>query len=396
MKAALSRWAQLTALRLSHAVHRRRIREKPITWAVGPTEIAGMVRDIAHAVPGSYSALLSRHAMFGDGYDWLPPKRGPLGRRLAGTFEGPWLLGRLAAQSRGVIYVGAGGFLWSVDRDVEYRFLKDHGVRIVCYFTGSDIRSPRLMQELEERTGEPNLATWLRTVAPGYTSDAFDAAKRRMGETATAYADLIFTAQNDQRGYLPEDVEPFLYFYPDEEIGPPPSPIGEDERLLVVHAPSSPVIKGTQLVRAAVAQLHSEGWDFEYLELQDVTNAEVRAALARAHIVLNEFFAFVPGVFAVEAMAAGCAVLTRAEERMEPQLPPGSDDAWLVTRHFEVERNLRLLLSDRARISAQATAGRDWVLQHAVSSASGAVLNQKLQAVLERGPTPQGAKSVLP
>lgn len=396
MKATLSRWAQLAALRLSYTVHRRRVREKTISWAVGPTEIAGIVRDIARAVPGSYSALTSRHAMYGDAYDWLPPARGPLGRRLAGTLEAPWLLGRLAAHARGVIYVGAGGFLWSVDREVEYRFLKERDVRIVCYFTGSDIRSPRLMQQLEDSTGEPNIATWLRTVAAGYTSEDFEAAKRRMGENAAAYADLIFTAQNDQRGYLPDDVEPFLYFYPDEEIGSPPGMIRADERLVVVHAPSSPVIKGTQLVRAAVAQLQSEGYDFEYLELQDVTNSAVRAALARAHIVLNEFFAFVPGVFAIEAMAAGCAVLTRAEERMEPQLPPGSDEAWLVTRHFEVERHLRLLLDDRARITAQATAGREWVLRHAVSSVSGAVLNHKLQAVLDHGSAPQGSKSLLP
>lgn len=383
MKTALSRWAQLTALRLSFRVHRRRVREKRISWAVGPTEIAGIVRDIAHAVPGSYSALLSRHAMYGEDYDWLPPARGPLGRRLAGTFEGPWLLGRLVAQAHGVIYVGAGGFLWSVDRDVEYRFLKEHGVRVVCYFTGSDIRSPRLMKELEDATGEPNIATWLRTVAPGYTTDAFDAAKRRMGETATAYADLIFTAQNDQRGYLPDDVEPFLYFYPDEDFAAtPPRAILPGERPVVVHAPSSPVIKGTQLVRAAVAELRKEGWDFEYVELQDVTNAEVRAQLRRAHIVLNEFYAFVPGVFAVEAMAAGCAVLTRAEEALEPQLPAGSDDAWYVTRHFEVTAHLRDLLSDHTLIARYAAAGRDWVRQHALASVSGAQLAAKLDATL--------------
>lgn len=383
MKAAVARWTQLTSLRLSYEVHRKRVRGKPISWAVGPTEIAGIVRDIAFAVPRSYSALTSRHTMFGGGYDWLPPKRGPLGRRIADIFEGPWLLGRLAAQSCGVIYVGAGGFLWSVDRDVEYRFLKDHGVRIVCYFTGSDIRSPRLMQELEERTGEPNIATWLRTVAPGYMSDAFDAAKRRMGESATEYADLIFTAQNDQRGYLPDDVEPFLYFYPDEDFAETPlRTISAGERPVILHAPSSPVIKGTQLVRAAIAELRNEGWDFEYIELQDVTNAQVRSELRRAHIVLNEFYAFVPGVFAIEAMAAGCAVLTRAEEALEPQLPAGSNKAWYVTRHFEVTSHLRDLLSDHALISRYATAGRDWVRQHALASVSGAHFTDKLNNVL--------------
>lgn len=396
MKAAAARWVQLTVLRLSRALHLR-LPRPAITWVVGPTETAGIVRDIADAVDGSYSALLTRHAMFGDRYDWLPPARtGGIRRRLAGLFEGPWLLGRLSARAAGVIYVGAGGFLWSVERDVEYRFLRQHGVRVVCYFTGSDIRSPALMQELEDRTGEPNIATWLRTVAPGYSTPAFDAAKRRMGEAATAYADLVFTAQNDQRGYVPEDSEPFLYFYPDADVAAPPAPIDEDERLLIVHAPSSPVIKGTQLVRAAIAQLRAEGWDFDYLELQGVTNAEVREALTRAHIVLNEFFAFVPGVFAVEAMAAGCAVLTRAEESMEPQLPAGSDQAWLVTRHFEIAQNLRLLLADRARITAQATAGREWVLQHAVSSVTGAILNEKLNAVLNRAGAPQGTASVLP
>lgn len=388
MRKTLALWAQLSALHLSFALHRSTSR--PITWVVGPTETAGIVRDITAVVEGSYSALLARHAMYGDRYDWLPPVRSSgWRRRLAGIFEGPWLLGKLAARSRGFIYVGAGGFLWSVERDYEYQFLRDRGLRIVCYFTGSDIRSPKLMQQLEDETGEPNIATWLRAVAPGYSDPAFDAAKERMGRTATAYADLVFTAQNDQRGYVPASSEPFLYFYPDTDVLPAREPLDEQERLVVVHAPSSPVIKGTQLVRAAVRALREEGYDFEYVELQGVPNSDVRAALRRAHIVLNEFFAFMPGVFAVEAMAAGCAVLTRAEERMEPQLPSGSDQAWLVTRHHEVEQNLRLLLDDRARIATLASAGREWVLRHAVSSVSGPLLNRKLQDTLERAPSPR-------
>ena len=102
-------------------------------------------------------------------------------------------------------------------------------------------------------------------------------------------------------------------------------------RPVLVHAPSSPIIKGTQLVRAAVALLREEGFDFEYVELTGVPHEEVASQLQRAHIVLNQFFAYVPGMFGIEAMAAGAVVLQSADESLESDLPAGSNAAWVVT-----------------------------------------------------------------
>jgi hypothetical protein len=380
----LALYARLLVLRLSYFVHRRS--QVDVDWIVGPVEVAGIVRDIGAAVPRTYTALLLRHPFYGDAYDWLPSakRRAGLPGRLALLVRGPWLLGRLATRARGFIYVGADGFLPAGldDRVAEFSFLARRGKLIVCLFTGTDIRSPKLMQELEEQLGEPNIATWLRAVAPGYDSTAYDEAKRRVGAVASRFADLVITAAVDQRGYLDVPTEPFRYFHPDAEVLDDLSKFDAPERITVVHAPSSPVIKGTQLVRAAVSALRAEGYDFEYVELTGVANSVVRENLLRAHIVLNEFYAYVPGVFAVEAMAAGCAVITRADETIETDLPTGSNAAWFVTRHSEVERHLRRLLDDHSLARAYAERGRDWVRQNAVASVTGKAMQERLDVLL--------------
>src|SRR5690606_29338408 len=68
---------------------------------------------------------------------------------IAGIFAGPVLLGYLACRAQHFFYVWNAGFLLSnVDgRAFEFGFLKKRGKTVVCFFCGSDIRSPRLSLE---------------------------------------------------------------------------------------------------------------------------------------------------------------------------------------------------------------------------------------------------------
>lgn len=121
------------------------------------------------------------------------------------------------------------------------------------------------------------------------------------------------------------------------------------------------------------------------VELIGVPHAEVKHALERAHIVLNEFYAYVPGVFGVEAMAAGAVLLTSADEQIETDLPEGSNQAWIVTRHFEVTERLRGVLSSSPQeLLAKAEAGQSWVRAHATSEASGRVIRSALRSALNK------------
>ncbi|MEO8527449.1 MAG: hypothetical protein ABI435_00055 [Pseudolysinimonas sp.] len=382
-------FVQIVVLRLAYLIARVRRGSSPkdLDWVVGPYEIASLVFDIARAIPGSLSVVLARHRYYDVPYGWSP---GPLSR-LPGAanrrdlFLGPWKLGSLAARARGFVYVGSEGFLNSGRdyREHEFRFLRRRGIRIVCSFTGNDIRSPKRMRELERESGHPNLATYLADVNPVFGTDAYDDIKRRVAAVADRYADLIYNADVDQRSYLERATLPTRYFYPDDEITTSFDRFAELDRPVVVHAPSSPIIKGTQLVRAAVAALLEDGYDFEYIELIGVPNAEVKNALRRAHIVLNEFYAFTPGVFGVEAMAAGAALVTSADPRVELQLPDDSAEAWLVTPPHRVHTHLQLLLDEPDRLEPLARRGAQWVRDHASASASGAAMTAELRRVLD-------------
>jgi hypothetical protein len=261
-------------------------------------------------------------------------------------------------------------------------------LKIVCSFAGNDIRSPKRMRELEQRLGRPNLGTYLAEVNPLFRMDAYDDLKRRIAGVTDRYADLIYNADMDQRGYLERPTLPTRYFYPDAEITDSFARFADLARPVVMHAPSSPIIKGTQLVRAALAALAEEGYDFEYIELLDVPNTEVKQALRRAHIVLNEFYAFTPGVFGVEAMAAGAALVTSADPAAEPQLPADSAEAWLVTPAHRVLAHLRLLLDEPHRLEPLARRGAQWVRDHASASRSGAATAEELRAVLDGAAPP--------
>lgn len=359
---------------------------RPISWVVGPNEVARMAAQIASVVPHSYSALIVRHLFYDDPYDYQPPDGERGFRRLWRLHvQNAWLFGRLVRRAEGFIYVSQNGFLGTQndDRRFEFAFLKRHGIRIVCYFTGSDIRSLVQMRKLESQFELPNAGTYQSYAAPSMGTQEFDDSRRRIAQRADEFADLIFTLRVDQAGYLSRDTEPFIYFFPDEEIASDLTRFERPKRVVVVHAPSSPVAKGTQVVRAAVDGLRRSGWDFEYVELIGVSHSQVRDALQRAHIVLNQFYAFAPGVFGVEAMAAGCILLTSADEHIETDLPAGSNAAWVVTRHYEVRDRLEEILRHPDRMREQAEAGIRWVREHAASSRSGERLRSLLADLLK-------------
>lgn len=351
-----------------------------ISWVVGPVEVASMVANFARAIPDSFSVTLAPHRFYSFSYDFqIGAGRGDWLRRL---FVAPWVFGRLAATSQGFVYVGAEGFLLNEvdDREWEFSFLRRHGVRIVCLFAGSDIRSPVLMRRFQEETGLETIATYLDQVSPVFATASYDHQRYRTARVADKYADLIFNAAADQLSYLQRTAEPFPYFFPDEDLLLSTAKHDVAGPRIVVHAPSSPIIKGTQVVRAAVRRLQAEGFVFEYRELLDLPHGEVIESLREAHIVLNEFYAFMPGVFGIEAMASNCALLTRADEKIETGLPPDSNSAWIVTTASDLYLNLRQLLSHPHQIAPQAAAGLAWVQRHATVDASG----KRIRDLLDR------------
>ena len=89
---------------------------------------------------------------------------------------------------------------------------------------------------------------------------------------------------------------------------------------------------------------------------------------------------FSPGLFGIEAMANYCVLMTSADENIEHSLPRGSNNAWVVTRYFEIEHKLRWLLLNRDLHESIAESGYNWAFQNASFSGSRLKLNHYLKS----------------
>ena len=380
---------QKLLLTLGYRFYRRRAKRgmpgRQISWVVGTNEIASMLHQVASAIPGSYSVCLSANPYYDYAYDSKTPNAQTRRAALKHLLRAPLLMAQLITQARGVIYVGPSGFLLDQfdRRRFEFKFLKRHGVRIVCYWTGSDIRSNLLMKQLERDTGTPNISTYISQVVPTFGSHRHEKIVQEIAAVGDSYADAMFSNSVDHLSYLKTATEPFLYFIPDEEFLGDTQKFDDLTKPVVTHASTSPVIKGTQLVRAAVAKLMRDGYEFEYRELIGVSHDDVLRELRTTHIALNHFYGFNPTVFGMEALAARCAVMMSSDRTLEPELPPGANEAWLVTKHFEVYEHLKNLLDHPENIEPLALAGQKWAFENGSRSQAGARLATVLDRVLD-------------
>jgi hypothetical protein len=263
------------------------------------------------------------------------------------------LFGMLAKQAKFFIYLWTDGFL--LDREADFKFLKKHNIPIICVFLGDDIRSRKLFLDYCKKN---DFNTFVEYERPEFfLSDVYDNEKKDIAKQADKYASIIFSHKTDQYSYLKSE----QYFFP-------PIINGEffsfniekfnKKPLRIVHAPSLPILKGTPLVRSVIKQLTRKGYEFQYIELINVPNTDVIKVLNQSHIVLNQFYTFIPGIFGLEAMATGNAVLMSAKAENFPYI---FNDAWIKTEDWQLYDNLKYLLDHPVEIFEYAKRGYEYI-----------------------------------
>jgi hypothetical protein len=357
-----------------------------LNWAIGPVEIAGVARSIKSVLPLSEIISVSEHPFYQlSKTDFLRSftSKGP-SKQLYLLFAGAYFLAKISAQFRGVVYVGNLGYLISRcdQRAREFAFLKRHGLKIVCVLTGSDIRSVTSMLQDAKESGRENIASYLALVSPSLATEYHETVIHERCRVINRHADIIFTSPFDQKSFLRSDAKTLTPFLPSKLFNSSAQKFENLSKLIIVHAPSSPFIKGTPLVRSAVSRLRQEGFKFEYIELQNVANSEVIGHLRRAHVVLNEFYAFVPGMFGAEALASKCVLLTRASHDLDPSIPGNPNEAWIPTEPYQVYDHLLWALQNPERLAPIASAGFEWALAYAHEDSGGIEFAKELEELI--------------
>lgn len=163
-----------------------------------------------------------------------------------------------------------------------YPILKAAGKKIVTVFWGSDVRYWYTFAEEMRKLGAYHemapFFDYARTRSGGSYWD-----KLRTVKTAERYSDLIL-AQPDSgqlltrpymRTHVPLDLSEYRFNVP-----------GRTEPL-IVHAPSVPEAKGTDVILRVIQELRAEGIRFEFRRIENMPNSELRRLLAESDIVVD-------------------------------------------------------------------------------------------------------------
>jgi len=186
---------------------------------------------------------------------------------------------------------------------IDLPILKLLHKKIVMFFCGCDINHFSFVEEEAKRLG---FKYYTCKVCERRATCSLEK-KRKRTKWIERYADLIFC--HTYNAHLLSREYQFLWNAVNVHNIVYHNRLANNERPVITHAPSRAANKGTRYVLEAIARLKEGGYKFEFKLLQDINNLQVREILAQADISIDQLMGRAYGVFAVESMAAGCAVL---------------------------------------------------------------------------------------
>lgn len=202
-----------------------------------------------------------------------------------------------------VFYYNTGGNMLPFAMD--YKLIKLFKKKLVIIYLGSEIRHWYAYQkELEELGYAELFATCIETYRQQKYGTYFE--KKHRVDIAEKYADLILS----QPGFAQLQTRPYLRSTVGLNLKDYKYNLMAREIPIIVHAPSSRGIKGTEFILDAINKLRDEGINFEFKLIENLPNHKLIELLQDVDIVVDELNSDTIGVLSTEGMATGNVVLT--------------------------------------------------------------------------------------
>ena len=254
-----------------------------------------------------------------------------------------WFLRRASKKYDLVIY------LWETVlptfRDVK--MFKEDGAKIIFLFAGSDIRTFSMFSKIYDVSHWKFPDYWVKEDMTG---------KKKYVEVAEKYADIIYSVP-DQAGLqskpyyhlqIPIELSKFVFTNNRRKI---PN---------VLHLPSDPWKKGTDVIEKAINELITEGVNINFFSYRNLRHDEVPLLLQNMDIVVDQVVFHGPAVLSFEAMASGCAVATRYFEASPACFRP---PVWSIDA-YNIKSRLAELFNDFELQQRLIVEGRRYVEEH--------------------------------
>lgn len=238
---------------------------------------------------------------------------------------------------------------------LDVPLLKERGKAIISFHGGSELRYWRMAEEFNAAYGHTfpdalksnlvNFAEDVKLIASVSRYAEVFANKLHNTRVVERYCDMVMTQPRSNvlgvRPYMaaivPVDTARCRPNIPGREVP------------VVVHAPTSPEFKRSDLILAALDRLWSEGVAFELRLLRNVPNEQVLAALSDCDVLIDQIACGKTGLLGYEGMASGCTVLGCNDEgahpvpfRCQPILRIAPDNVYDVLKRVLTDRELRI------------------------------------------------------
>jgi hypothetical protein len=164
-----------------------------------------------------------------------------------------------------------------------------------------------------------NIAT---QVESGYYSNEGDALKREQIQRLTRVCFKTYALNPDLLHVLPEGSEFLPYCHISLENWLPHYTQNYRRPLRIGHAPSHRGVKGTELILGALDALKLEGFEFELVLVEGLSNAEAKELYKSVDVLVDQLFIGWYGGLAVEAMALGKPVVVYIRDEDLKFIPP--------------------------------------------------------------------------
>lgn len=170
----------------------------------------------------------------------------------------------------------------------------------------------------DARQGDYCLANFEISIAheiePDYYTPQSDSLKRQQIQLLTGMAVKTYALNPDLLHVLPRGAEFLPYSHISLSEWMPAYTQLQDRPLRIGHAPTHRTVKGSDLIVNAVENLKKEGYQFEFILIEGISNQEAKDIYVSIDVLVDQLFAGWYGGVAVEAMALGKPVLAYIRE----------------------------------------------------------------------------------
>jgi glycosyltransferase involved in cell wall biosynthesis len=132
----------------------------------------------------------------------------------------------------------------------------------------------------------------------------------------------------------------------------------QNEKLLIVHAPTNREVKGTEYILKAINDLKLS-YDFEFKLVEHMSYEEAMQTYKNADIIIDQILIGSHGLLAVESMALGKPVICFINEYMKEKYP---SELPIISAGVEnIKEKLKYLIKNRDTLSQIGVNGRKYV-----------------------------------